>query len=355
MKSSFPRLQPLVAAISALTLTTALPASAQTTATTDPVGFITLKVAGTDGATSSKISFNGLGLTRPIEYQGAAETVGANTLIDNEATWTENQFNGANGKYFVEITTGAAAGTTYDVAATSAATKTITLAQNLGANVANGATFKVRKHWTISSVFGNANESGLQGGEDLSAADQILIWNGAGYNAYYYQTLPPAAGGTGWRSGTDVFADAGTAVVYPEDGLVLKRFQAQPVNVILTGAVKMGQTSIPIQSGVNIVSNVYAAPITLQSSQLYKADGSRLTAGEDATSADQVQLWNGSGYTVYYYQSLPPAAGGTGWRSGSDVFTDAGSTPIPVGTSFLVKRTNGGAFDWAVPQHPASL
>src|SRR6266511_5342298 len=64
---------------------------AQTTATTDPVGFITLTVAGASGGATSAISFKGLSLTRAIEYQGSAETVGTNTLVDNEATWTEDR------------------------------------------------------------------------------------------------------------------------------------------------------------------------------------------------------------------------------------------------------------------------
>lgn len=354
MNSSRPGLQRLAVALLSLA---PLGASlfAQTTATTDPVGFITLNVEGTGGTSPSKISFKGLGLTRPVEYQGSAETVGSNTLVDNESTWTDNQFNGTNGKFFVEITSGPGAGTTYDIAGTSAASKTITLAQNLAAGVSNGTTFRIRKHWTVATVFGSNNESGLQGGEDSASADQVLLWNGSGYDVYYFQALPPAAGGTGWRSAKDVFADAGGSVIYPEDGVLVKRFQSSPVSVVLMGAVKTGQTSIPIQPGTNIVANVYASGITLESSQLYKADGTRLTAGEDAAGADQVLLWNGNGYDVYYYQSLPPAAGGTGWRSAKDVFADAGSTVIAVGSSVLVKRNFGAAFDWQVPQHPASL
>src|SRR4030095_2268995 len=113
-------------------LTTVVSTLAQvTTATTDPVGFITLNVAGTSGGAASAVSFKGLSLTRAIEYQGSAETVGTNTLVDNEATWTDNQFNGSNGKYFVELASGTNAGATFDIQATSAGTKTITLVQNL--------------------------------------------------------------------------------------------------------------------------------------------------------------------------------------------------------------------------------
>jgi uncharacterized protein (TIGR02597 family) len=336
-------------------LASAISVCAQTTATTDPVGFITLNVTAASGGNPS-LSFKALGMTRPVEYQGSAETVGTNSLTDNEATWSDNQFNGANGSFFVEIVTGPGMGTIYDISATSAANKRITLAQNLAGNVAAPVTFRIRKHWTIASVFGAANEGGLASGDEASVADQILRYDAGAYKAYYYQVAPAPAGGTGWRSATDAFADAGNTVIFPDEGVIIRRTQATALNLVLLGAVKMGQTSIPIFQGVNILGNTYAAPITLQSSQLYTGNATTgLFSGDEVSTSDQVLLWNGSGYTTYYYQTAPAAAGGTGWRSGTDVFSDAGATSIPVGSAVIVKRSNGAAFDWKLPQHPASL
>ncbi len=326
------------------------PLYAQTTATTDPVGFITLDIAGTGGTGPNAISFKGLGLTRPVEYQGSAETVDTASLTDNEATWTDNQFAGANGKFYVEITSGAGAGTTYDIVGTNAATKTLTLGQNLATGVTGGATFKVRKHWTLASVFGAANESGLGGGT-ATTADQILIWNGTSYDIYYYQTA--GIGGTGWRKAGAQTVDASSAVIYPEDGLLIKRQQSTPVNVVLMGAVKTGKTSVPISVGTNIIGNVFAAPMTLQTSGIYTGDPSTGIAGGTATTADQVLVWNGTGYDIYYYQTA--GIGGTGWRKAGAQTVDASSATIPVGASFIIKRNAQTAFDWAIPQHPASL
>jgi uncharacterized protein (TIGR02597 family) len=324
--------------------------SAQTTAVTDPVGFITLNIAGTTGGATSALSFKGLSMTRAIEYQGSAETVGTNTLVDNEATWTDNQFNGANGSYFVEITNGTNVGATFDIQATAAATKTITLAQNLPTGSAAPLTFKVRKHWTIGSVFGAANEVGLGGG-DATTADQILIFNGVGYDTYYYQTS--GLGGVGWRKGGDVGTNAANTVLFPEDGIIIKRKQAGAVNVVLLGAVKMGTSSIPVAPGNNVIANVYAASITLGSSGLYTGNAATGLAGGASTSADQVLLWNGVSYDVFYYQTS--GLGGTGWRKGGDVGTDAASTAIPSGASLIIKRQGASGFNWVVPQHPASI
>src|SRR4029434_9062651 len=214
-------------------LTSAASIFAQTTATTDPVGFITLNGAGNGGSGSPAFSFRGLSMTRAVEYQGSAESVGANTLVDNDATWTDNQFNGANGAFFVEIASGPGAGTTYDIQTTTAATKTLTLAQNLAGGITAPVSFKIRKHWTIASVFGANNEGGLTGG-DVTTADKILVQNGATYDMYYYQTS--GVGGTGWRKVGDSATDVSAAVFLPEEGLILKRSQSAAANIVLMGA-----------------------------------------------------------------------------------------------------------------------
>lgn len=351
MKISAPYLRRITAAVIGASMAFVAPSLlAQTTATTDPVGFITLNVAGTGGAGGSSLSFRGLSLTRPVEYQGSAESVTANSVTDNEATWTDNQFNGTNGAYFLEITSGPGAGTTYDITATTAATKTVTLAQNLGAGIAAPVVFKIRKHWTIAAVFGAANEAGLQGGTSTSA-DQLLLWNGTGYDIYYYQTS--GLGGTGWRQAGAPAVDASGTKLVMEELLLLKRGQATAVNVVLMGAVKTGQTSVPVFNGNNFLGNVYAAPMTLQSSGIYTGNPATGLAGGSSVTADQILLWNGTGYDIYYYQTS--GLGGTGWRRAGAPSTDASATPLPVGSGFIVKRTNSGAFNWVIPQHPATL
>jgi uncharacterized protein (TIGR02597 family) len=298
-------------------------------------------------------------------YQGSAETVGASSLTDNEATWTDNQFNGPNGAYFLEIVrpTGQAIavsgeGTTYDIATTVAASKTITTLQPLATGVTTGAVFKIRKHWTIASVFGPANEGGLGAGNS-STADQILIWNPVtlGYDTYYYSS--GGLVGVGWRKAGSSPAnqDAGPSVIYPDDGVIINRQQAANVGLVLMGAVKTGQTSIPIANGVNFIGNVYAAPITFADSGLYTGDPATGVASGNSSTADQVLIWDpvALGYNIYYYS----AGGlvGVGWRKSGSVPAnqDASATPIPVGQSVVVKRNAAGGFNWVVPQHPATL
>lgn len=319
-----------------------------TTATTDPVGFITLTVAGTGGGTTPAYTYLGLGMTQPVLFQGAVDALGTKTITNNEAGWTDNQFNGTGNACFVEFTSGANAGVTIDISATTASTKSITTVQNIPAGTSVGDTFKIRQHWTIGTVFGATDQSGLAGGSSTTA-DLVFLYNGSGYDVYYYQTV--GLGGTGWRKGGSA-GDASNTVIYGDEGLIVKRNQASNLNIVLMGAVKTGQTSVPITSGVNFVGNVYAASLTLGDSGLYTGNASTGIAGGSSTTADLVYIWNGTGYNIYYYQTV--GLGGTGWRQ-AGVAGDASGAPIPVGAAVLVKRQSGSGFNWIIPQHPSSI
>ena len=338
-------------------------ARAQTTATTDPVGFITLNVAGTGGTTPAAFTFSSLGLTNSITYQGATNTVTTNSLTVTAGPWTANQFNanGTNPTYFVEIITPAGAGsqapgagTTYDILSNTATT--ITLMQNLAAGVVDGAQFKVRAHWTLGSVFGANNESGLGGGNS-TGADRILRWTGSGYDIFYYQTS--GIGGVGWRKSGAPTVNASGTTLYPEDALIINRFQSTPVSVVLMGAVKTGQTSVPVIAGNNFVGNVYAAPMTLASCGIYTGVSATGLAGGNSSGADQILLWNqtlssgAGGYDIYYYQTS--GIGGTGWRKSGAPTIDVSTTAIPVGQSIIINRKAVGSFNWVIPQHPATI
>lgn len=343
----------LIAGVAATSIPTA--AQAQTTGYSDIVGFITLQIAGTGGAPSSAISFRGLSLTRPVEYQGDAETLSGTTVTDTDATWTDNQFNGTGNACYLElIYTGAApvpawAGTIYDITATNATTKTLTLAQTLAAGVPADSSFKIRKHWTIGSVFGPANEGGLFAGS-ASTADQILIWNGSTYQSYYRST--GGIVGAGWRLVNSVpgNADQVNAVILPDDAVIVKRTQQAAINVVLMGAVKTGQTSFAVLNGTNVLPNPFAAPVTFGGSGLLS---SGFTGGSASTS-DQVLIWNGTSYDTFYYST--GGIVGAGWRKVNSVpgNQDQANSTIPVGSSIVLKRF-GTAFEWKIPQHPASL
>ena len=318
------------------------------------VGYDRLTLPGTSGG-SAKLAFSGLSLVPNLEYAGSASSMGANTLTDSAAAWTANLFNGANGAHYVEIVssngsiTAPGVGTSYTITGTSNP-GTLTLAKPLAAGIATPVGYRIRKHWTLASVFGATNSAGLQGGTPVTA-DQIQVWNGTGYDVYYYQTS--GIGGTGWRKVGDQSTDASATVIEPGNSLITRRGASGAATITLTGMVKTGVTTVKITAGYNFVPNPNAVAMTLTSCALYTGDASTGLAGGSATTADQIMLWNGTGYDSYYYQTS--GIGGTGWRKSGVQSTDASATSIAPGTSFIVRRLNPGNFDWVIPQHPASL
>ena len=345
-----------LAAVAALVFPAAtLPSFAQTTATTDPVGFVTIAVAGNGGSGQPAYTFTSIGMTNAIAYQATTTSVGgATSIVDGSSTWADNAYNGAAGviTHYVEIVSGLGAGTTYDITGTTAATHTLTLLQPLLGTIVSGASYKVRPHWTLATVFGTGTAVTLGKGTSTTA-DQVQLLRGSSLETYFYQ--PSGFGGEGWRKIGAAATDAGGTVIYPDDGIIIARLQSAATSIVVQGAVKTGQTSIPVLAGYTLLGNVYASGMTLTSSGLYTGDPNTGVAVGTSTTADQIQFWNPGtlGLDTYFYQ--PSGFGGAGWRKIGAAATDAGITPIPVGTAILINRIGGAAFNWIAPQHPTSF
>ena len=318
---------------------------AQTAGNSDPTGFLGLTITGTSGG-PNRITYLGLGITKPVVYQHTANAVGPNTITDSTANWTANQFAGG-AAYFVEITsvngssTAAGVGTTYRIASNTSTI--LTLASNLAAGIVAPCGYKIRKEWTIAGVFGPADESGLQGGTETTA-DLIQLWNGTNLDAYYYQT----SGSIGWRRVGDTETDAGGTIIPFYSAIVVMRQQSSNLTFAVNGTVKTGQTAIPIVFGDNYAGNVYPANLTLGMSGLYTGNSATGLAGGDSSTADQVMIWNGTAFDIYYYQTV--GSGGTGWRKVGAPSVEAGNTIIAESSGIVIKRRNNSGFSWIVPE-----
>ncbi|MBK8476001.1 MAG: hypothetical protein IPL39_06715 [Opitutaceae bacterium] len=136
--------------ISAVGLAALLTAAAfAQTATTDPVGFIKVTLPGAP-AGGETYSFPAASLVRAQEYRGVVSSNTATVITDSSAVWTDNQFNATGTavkpSHYVEIVTGVNAGATFDITATSAAGKSITVTAGFGVNSLNGQSYRIRKH-----------------------------------------------------------------------------------------------------------------------------------------------------------------------------------------------------------------
>ncbi len=323
------------------------PAPAGETNYTTPIGFVNLPIAGTGGTNLTQLNFIGLPLTQG-SIEGTMEAFAGSTITDSNASWAINQFSGTNGAHYIEICSGSQPGTMEEIISND--TNTVTLAVNLSGILTNGTSFKIRKHWTLGSVFGVSNSFGLVGGSGAAQADQIQLFDPTkpGFLSFFYKTNS-VPGGIGWRNTTNLFVDQANFVILPEQGILLKRRAFQGTNIQIVGEVKEGTSIFPIFQGLNIMCHPYAVTnFTLAASGLYTGDQTTgLKGGSGAANADLVQLWNGTSYTSYFYKtnSIP---GGIGWRATTNLFVDAGNAVVPIGSGFFVKRAVGGV-DWVMP------
>ena len=112
--------------------------------------------------------------------------------------WTADEFNGANGEFFIEIISGPYAGLMTDILATDVTGKTLTTYDDLSSLLTAGEVYRIRKHRTLGDVFGENNESGLAGGFSVSEADEVMVLNPVTqtFLTFYFKT-----GGFGGRGG----------------------------------------------------------------------------------------------------------------------------------------------------------
>ncbi len=185
-------------------------------------------------------------------------------------------------------------------------------------------------------------------GGSSTTADIVNVWDGAKYVSYYYRT----GAQTGWRSTTSVSADEANAVIYPEDGLFIKKHGATAVSLVVVGDVRTGSAKMAITKGFNLLNPtnpVASTTLTLGNCGLYTGDTATGLKAGSSTTADNVLIWNGTGYDTYYVRM----SGGTvaGWRSTTSVSADASTVQIPGGAAVIVKRQSDVPdFVWTRPQ-----
>lgn len=315
-----------------------------TTVSSEVAGFLAFDIPGAGSPQAPQLAYKSVGLVNRVEYQGTSTLIRGKLLKDTEATWTNDQFNPPGAKpgkstHCVEITSGPSAGVIVDIVRTDSARKVLVLGQPLPGKSGPKATYRIRRHWTLATLFGAANEVGLRAG-DAGMADQISIYNGKGYDVFYYSD---AEAGTGWRRVGKGDQDQAGYVIYPDDGLLIRRHDETPLNAIVTGIVKAGRTTIPVHLGTNLIGNVYPSAVTLADSRLYTGSPATGVRSGNAKSADKVLIYNGTDFDTYYYQANTL---GRGWRKSGDPHTDAGATEIPAGGAFMLKRGGRIGFNW---------
>jgi len=323
MKPFRSRILPLAAAIVGGALPIA--AFAQTTATTTPVGFVTVTVPAATSSTTPSSAPIAIPLYNSAAFQGTVSSVDSSSAFSlSGAAFTANQYSSSSAPYFVRMMSGTNVGRFFLI--TSNTTTQLTVNAN-GVNLTTlltvGDSAQIVPANTLSSVFG-ATATGFQTGVDASSSDNVYLWNGTGWDLYYNN-------GTNWKKSGSLLSQ-NNVIVYPDEGLFIsRRATTGPLTLTVLGTVpSTTEQSDLAGAGSSFVPNRF--PVDTQLGSIGFQNSPNWTSGPAAGQADDVYIWNGTGWDVYYYNA-------TNWKKSGSLLTQD-TKVIPAGTAVFVTRVN---------------
>jgi hypothetical protein len=271
-------------------------ASAQTTAYTTPVGYVT-----SSPLEANQFNLVSLTVHNPTIAAGVIDAVSSSSVTDTQVDFTSLLTAGQT--YILELPSGVI----QEVVSWSGGVLT-TPDDISGSVVAGTTTYKLRKASTVSDVFGATNAAGLTPSPDgdISIADTIQVFNGSIFETVYY--FNDGGGTEGWFD--DVGNPADQKVLNYADGFYVKRVAGGTLSLVVSGEVKTKPTSGMIIPGFNYLGAISPVGLTLGNSGL--KDFISQSPDGDFSLVDNVLIPAAGGVyqTTYYFND----GGGTeGW------------------------------------------
>ena len=315
------------------------------TAVTDPVGYVTVPIT----TANNSETFIGTPLYNKVEFAGLVTAKAANSISVGSGIAAA----AFDGNYFVEITNGAGEGMWTDITGTPVG-NTITTADNLSSMITvNTTTIKIRKHHTVASLFGAANEiGGFHAGAQIAEGDNLVIFDATTQTPVVIFFSTDEFDG-GWRTANGT--DKSSMIIAPGQGIKVVRAPAPAAagaaSFIQVGHVKIGKTVFSVETGENFISIPNATGITLDASTLGDLDLNPLnsvTAGDQIANADNVVVNTGANAFTALFYSTDEFDGG--WRNAGAVAF--GTQLLKEGTCVNILNlpaTDPTAFNWTFP------
>lgn len=322
-------------------------------------GIVRLRVTHTSGATATSTpqawvrhdltagtQSVGLSLVRAPVYAGFISSLGAEgaLLLDGPLGAAVD----AESEYYMEVRDGALAGHRLELShleegrAVADTAHTRGTLDHLPAELA-GARVVIRPHCTLGRVF---DRHLLTGGTASARADQVIFHDGSGWRTYWL--LKQGARHQWALVGDASVADQGRLVIAPGTGVMFKA--RAPAAFTLTGHVRQNAFLRALGEGHNLLSPPW--PLAATPRRLRFTTANAFTAGPNADTADQLQLWKGDltpgteGYDIHWLQNTG-AQGAWISPEGADV---SESLVLPAHRAFFLRaRPATAAQGWWCP------
>lgn len=273
-------------------------------ASTDPLGFYAVKIAGRAENGPPARTYFGLQLLPALKFAGQAVAVNGHRMSFNNPAGAVAD---PDRTLYLHVTDGTGQGFISDI--TGFDGNDVICADNLAPWITPGVMVKIRPHPHISDIFGADNRFGLGSGPDAANADNVVIWDPEAQQeqVYYFHSVRSR-----WEK-RGVEADAGKARLSYPYGLYIVRRAEGGKRISLSGEIGYEPVLLPVRQG----ANVFSLPVNLSASldSLISSTGPHsVEKGRNASRADLLTFEEpSSGITrgPFYYRS---SSFDSGWR-----------------------------------------
>ncbi len=173
-----------------------------------------------------------------------------------------------------------------------------------------------------------------------ASAPCIQVYNGTGYDYYYYTTQARTTDGslvTGWANAlqelaSNVYFNVGDALWFKADNILADA----SASITTAGTVSLAQSETEIEiasNGLNLIASPYPMAVVVNDIGCSFAP----IAWRNKSNGVCIQVYNGTGYDYYYYTTQARTTDGslvTGW---ANALQELATTEIPAGVGFWVK------------------
>lgn len=298
----------------------------QTSAFTDPAGFVTVNVTPAPAAGQTAITAFSVSLRNGNKFSNNATAVSGQTITVTGAGWTPTtQWADASNPHLVYISS-ASGVESFLITANTADTLTVAASFDLSTRFANDASIFIVEATTLGDLFGAAADVPFLKATASSDADNLFLWNGSAWVTYFHN-------GTSWKSSTNPFGNADNDVIFPDDGVFVLRRSTDALSLVFTGNVPVNTQVTPIASGSSFVGSRY--PVDTQISDMGFENLPNWVTAASSADADRVYFWNGTAWVTYWHN-------GTSWKKSTNPFGNADTDVIPGSSALFVFKGSAG-------------
>lgn len=309
-------------------------------ATTTPVGYITINIAGS-GTADSADTYISPTLIQPTEFAGISNvSPSGGDLISFASTSVPT---GLDQTYVLEITSGAFEGWWSTVLSSTASS--IQVNDSFPSGLPAGVTVSVRKHNTLGSFLG-ANAPGLITFDGVNDNDEVQVLDPVDQvvKTFAYVSAEDLGAPEGAWFDLTQSEVANDFVIEPGSAVKVKRVGDANLSFVMSGEVKTTKTQVDLFTSFNWVGTLLATGQTLDgmtlNSQLIQFDGV-------SANYDELQILR-STQIVEPFAAIDDGSGGATMfnLATSEV---AGDEPFPEGTGVVILRTGNPASTITIP------